>query len=70
LYPAKHLLLGVLRQWTRGELPPAFALGAAATSLLLVLFYVGFRESGVIGIGEEAAETTPEPQLSSTPKDY
>ena len=41
-----HLLLGVLRHWMGGELPPAFAVGAAVTAGLLVLFCVGFHEKG------------------------
>ncbi len=33
-----HLLLGAMRQWLHGELPPAFAAGAAVTAALLVVF--------------------------------
>jgi Nucleoside H+ symporter len=39
-----HLLLGVLRHWMGGELPPAFAVGAGVTAVLLGVFYVGFGE--------------------------
>ena len=38
------LLAGWLRQLTRGELPPTFAVGAAITLALLILFVAGFRQ--------------------------
>ena len=46
---AGNLLAGWLRRWTQGELPPTFAVGAAITAVLLILFVAGFRhrEAGV-----------------------
>jgi predicted MFS family arabinose efflux permease len=40
---AGNLLAGWLREFTRGDLPPTFAVGAAITLALLVLFVAGFR---------------------------
>ncbi len=40
-----HLLLGALRLWLDGDLPPAFAAGAAVTAVLLVVFAAGFYET-------------------------
>jgi len=39
-----NLMVGGLREWTHGRLPPTFAVGAAITSLMLLLFLVGFRK--------------------------
>ena len=41
-----HLLLGAMRLWLDGDLPPAFAAGAAFTAVLLVVFAAGFHETG------------------------
>jgi hypothetical protein len=46
-----HLLLGGLRQWLGGDLPPAFAGAAAVTAALLIVFCAGFREQREQGIG-------------------
>ena len=40
-----HLLMGAMRQWLHGDLPPAFAAGAAVTAGLLLLFAAGFHET-------------------------
>jgi MFS family permease len=40
---AGNLLAGLLRDATGGALPPTFAVGAAITAVILVVFVVGFR---------------------------
>jgi hypothetical protein len=51
-----HLLLGWLRQWTGGAVPPAFAVAAAATGVLLGVFWLGFREPAGAAVSSEASE--------------
>jgi MFS family permease len=52
-----HLLVGWLRDWTRDDLPRVFAVGAAATACLLLLFGAAFRlpAAGQAGAGPSPA---------------
>jgi predicted MFS family arabinose efflux permease len=42
---AGNLLAAWLRRWTHGELPPTFAVAAAITALMILLFLNGFHRS-------------------------
>ncbi|MFM7150872.1 MAG: MFS transporter, partial [Gemmataceae bacterium] len=39
-----NLMVGGLREWTHGRLPPTFAVGAVITFLMFLLFLIGFRK--------------------------
>ena len=53
-----HLLLGAMRLWLGGDLPPAFAAAAAVTAVLLVVFAAGFYETEPVPAGL-ATESQP-----------